>query len=93
MKKQKKFIVRSCPKCKSDNIGIIIGGQMGMWECKDCGFRGPSFLEREMNEEEFLEYEEKKGSGEFDLGEPKTVEKKKLHKEMLREKMEKGEEI
>jgi ribosomal protein L37AE/L43A len=89
----KKYVVKSCPKCKSDDIGVAIGGQMGIWECHKCGFRGPSFLEKEMSEEEFLDYEEKKGGADFDLSEPKTVEEKKSHKEMLKEKLEAGEKI
>lgn len=92
-KKAKKFTVRMCPKCKSDDVGVMVGGATGMWECHKCGFQGPSFIEKEMDEDEFLEYEEKKGGLEFDLGEPQTVEEKKSHKEKLKEKMEKGEKI
>lgn len=92
-KKEKKYMVRSCPKCKSDEVGVTIGGQMGIWECHACGFRGPSFLEQEMTEDEFLDYEEKKGDFNFNLSDPQTVEEKKSHKELLKEKMNKGERL
>ena len=92
-KKENKYLIRSCPKCKSDDVGVSIGGQMGIWECHACGFRGPSFLEQEMSEEEFLEYEEKKGNFDFDFGDPEIVEEKKPHKEMLKEKISKGERL
>ncbi|MEA3329639.1 MAG: hypothetical protein U9Q06_02745 [Nanoarchaeota archaeon] len=92
-KKEKKYVIKICPKCKSDNIGMVIGGQIGIWECRDCGFKGPSMIEKEMTEDEYLDYEEKKGEMNFDLGEPETVEEKKSHKEMLKEKLAKGEKI
>jgi Zn ribbon nucleic-acid-binding protein len=91
--KEKTFKVKLCPKCKSDEITVVIGGQMGMWECRGCGFRGPSFPEKEMTEEEYFDYLDKKDIEMPELGEPKTVEEKKSHKEMLKEKMEAGEKI
>jgi len=91
----KKFKVRKCPKCESDNVIIAIGGQVGMWECKDCGFRGPLFPVIEMDEDEYMKYLDEKGEEGMpeEIGEPETVSEKKSHKEMLKEKMDKGEEI
>lgn len=91
--KEKKFIVRFCPKCKSDNVRVAIGAKVGMWDCGDCGFRGPSFPEKEMNEEEYFNYLDEKGMELPELGEPETVEEKKSHKEMLKEKLKNEEEI
>jgi len=91
--KPKKYIIRTCPKCKSDDVGLAIGGQIGMWECRKCGMKAASFAEKEMTEEEFLEYQEKKGDLDFEFTEPQTVSEKKSHKEMLKEKQERGEEI
>ena len=39
--------IKFCPKCKSENVQMVIGGQVGMWECKDCGFEGSVFPEKE----------------------------------------------
>jgi transposase-like protein len=41
--------IKFCPKCGSKNIKLVIGGKMGMYECKDCGFRGSVFPEAEKN--------------------------------------------
>jgi len=40
-------MIRFCPKCKSKDIKLFAGGHVGMYECKKCGFRGPSFLEKD----------------------------------------------
>jgi ribosomal protein L37AE/L43A len=45
-----------CPKCGSEEMMMVIGGQMGMWECKKCGYRGSVIPEREFYKTE----EEKK---------------------------------
>ena len=94
--KEKKFVLKLCPKCNSDDVGVVIGGQMGMWECRKCGFRGPSLLEKEMNEDEYFEYLDNKGMDLPELGEPETVEEKgakKSYKDILRERVARGEKI
>jgi hypothetical protein len=91
--KEKTFKVRFCPKCKSDDVCILIGGEFGMWECKSCKFQGKNFQVKELNEEEYFDYLDKKGVEMPELGEPETVEEKKSHKDMLKEKMKKGEEL
>jgi len=52
--KEKKFVIKFCPNCKSKDVGVMIGGKIGMWECHKCGFRAPGFPEIEVSEEEFL---------------------------------------
>jgi ribosomal protein S27AE len=95
-KKEKKYIVRFCPKCGSDDVVVAIGEKVGTWKCNSCEFKSSLMNEKEMNEDEFLEYEEKKGELNFDLGEPETVEEKgakKSYKDLLREKLARGEQI
>ncbi len=38
-----------CPKCQNTDIVMVAGAEMGIWECKKCGFRGAIFPEKEMN--------------------------------------------
>lgn len=33
-----------CPKCKSENVTLYMGGQFGKYECKDCGYIGPLII-------------------------------------------------
>lgn len=44
-------MVLKCPKCKSANITLYMGGQFGKYQCKKCGYVGSLVLE---------EYEDKK---------------------------------
>jgi len=38
--------VKVCPKCRSRNIFIWMGAQVGViYECKDCGYHGPLVIE------------------------------------------------
>src|SRR3989344_4745849 len=57
-KKGKTFKVKTCPKCGSDQVGIIVGGEEGQgvlgWECKKCKWKGKQPSEKEVAEEEFL---------------------------------------
>jgi transcription elongation factor Elf1 len=88
-KKEKTFTIRKCPKCGSSDVGIKIGGK-GDWECHKCNYFGSDFKVEEVSEEEFL------SQFDFDesvFDEPQTVEEKKSHKELLKEKLAKGEEI
>jgi len=45
--------VKFCPRCKSKEIKLVVGGNIGLWECKKCGYRGSIFPEKEIkvNEE------------------------------------------
>jgi hypothetical protein len=59
-KKGKTFKVRECPKCGSDDIGVSIG-EVGVWECRKCGWKGVNVKEREFDEDEFMKYLDEKG--------------------------------
>ena len=59
-KKGKTFKVRECPKCGSDDIGVIIG-DIGKWECHKCDWKGKDVKEKELDEEEFMKYLDEKG--------------------------------
>ena len=55
-KSEKTFNIKICPNCKSRDVGVVIGGQIGMWECHKCKFRTAGFPEMELNEEEFMKF-------------------------------------
>lgn len=39
-------VAKVCPKCRSKNIFIWMGAQVGIiYECKNCGYRGPLIIE------------------------------------------------
>jgi len=59
-KKGKTFKVRRCPECGSDDLGVLIG-EIGMWECRKCKFKGSNVKEEELTEEEFMKYLDDKG--------------------------------
>jgi len=61
-KSGKLFKIKKCPKCKSDNVKVVLGEESsGEWECNNCGWKGRNILEEELNEQEFLKYLEDKG--------------------------------
>lgn len=37
--------VLRCPSCRSSDIGLYMGGQLGKYECRGCGYVGPLVLE------------------------------------------------
>jgi len=43
--------VKFCPKCQNTDLIMVAGGEIGMWECKECGFRGTIFPEKEFDAE------------------------------------------
>jgi len=55
----KTFKIRKCPKCGSDEVGVVIG-EVGMWECRKCKNKGKDFKEEELTEEEFMKYLDEK---------------------------------
>ncbi len=58
----KTFKIRECPKCGSDDVEVVVGEEVkGKWRCKKCGWEGMNINIKELNEEEFLEYLDKKG--------------------------------
>ena len=66
-KEGKTFKVRVCPKCGSDDVGVIISGSDseegggGNWECHKCKWKGKDIVEKELNENEFMKYLDSKG--------------------------------
>ncbi len=90
-KKSKKYKLKFCPKCGSKDVEVPLGAKQGIWHCKSCDYKGGDFIEKEVSEEEFLAQFDV--GEDIDLGEPKTVEEKKSHKEILKEKLARGEKV
>jgi len=61
----KTFKIRQCPKCGSDDVGVVLGKGEGKtskdWECRKCKWAGTDIQERELSEEEFMKYLDEKG--------------------------------
>ena len=61
----KAFRIRVCPKCGSDNVGVVLTGEEGKgaknWECHKCKWAGRDVEEKELSEEEFMKYLDEKG--------------------------------
>lgn len=60
------FKIKECPKCHSDNVGIILSnsdaeeGGGKEWQCLKCRWKGKNIIEKELNEDEFLKSMEEK---------------------------------
>ena len=37
-----------CPNCRSEEVMMVAGGITGAWMCKNCGFSGSVFPEKEI---------------------------------------------
>jgi hypothetical protein len=59
-KSGKTFKVRKCPECNSDDVRVVIG-EVGVWECPNCSWKGVNVKEEELTEEEFMAYLDEKG--------------------------------
>jgi|SRR3989344_602157 len=61
--KSKLYKVKICPKCGSDNVGVVLNGEEGKgsgeWECRKCKWKGVNIEKKELNEDEFLKIMEK----------------------------------
>ena len=65
----KTFKVRECPKCKSDDVGIVLSGSDSEeatstgkeWECHKCKWHGSDIIEKELTEDELMKYMDEKG--------------------------------
>jgi len=63
----KTFKIRECPKCKSDDVGLVLSnsdaeqGGGKEWECRKCKWKGKDINEKELTEKELMEYMDKKG--------------------------------
>ena len=60
-KEEKTFKIKECPKCKSDEVGIVITGEECKggkcdWECRKCKWKGANIIEKELTEDEFMKY-------------------------------------
>jgi len=64
-KKVKSYKIKICPKCKSDEVVVVLNGEerrnLGEWECHKCKWKGRNIDEKELNEDEFMEYVDRKG--------------------------------
>jgi len=64
--KGKTFKVRECPKCKSDDVGLVLSnsdaeeGGGKEWECRKCGWAGAGIEEKELTEDELMKYLDEK---------------------------------
>ncbi len=66
-KKGKTFTIRECPKCGSDDVGVVLSGKDSEigggeeWECHKCKWKGADIVKKEFTEDELMEYLDKKG--------------------------------
>lgn len=57
----KKYNIKVCPECGSDEIKVVVGEEtVGEWQCNSCKWRGKEPEKKELTEDEFLEYLDKK---------------------------------
>lgn len=71
IKKEKKsgktIKIKECPKCKSDDVGIVLSGSASdtgggkEWECRKCKWKGKDIIEKDLTEDEFMKYLDAKG--------------------------------
>ena len=63
-KGEKTFKIRECPKCGSNEVGVLLGKEEGKnkgeWECHKCKWQGTNIKEEELTEDEFMKYLDKK---------------------------------
>ncbi|MBU1129163.1 MAG: transposase [Nanoarchaeota archaeon] len=65
----KTFKVRVCPKCGSDDVGLVLSNldleeettTGKQWQCKKCGWKGEEVSEKQLIEDEFMKYLDDKG--------------------------------
>jgi len=68
-KKGNTFKIRECPKCHSDDVGLVLSnsdaeqGGGKEWECRKCKWKGKDIDEKELTEKELMKYLDKKGEG------------------------------
>lgn len=68
-KEGKIFKIRVCPKCGSDNVGLVLSNLDSeeesntgkVWECKSCKWRGMDIKIKELDEDEMMKYLDEKG--------------------------------
>jgi len=63
----KVFKIRECPKCGSDEVGVVLSGSDSEegggkeWECRKCKWKGSNIKEKDLTEDEFMKYLDEKG--------------------------------
>ena len=66
-KEGKTFKIRECPKCGSDDVGLVLSGSDAEegggkeWECHKCKWQGTNIKEKELTEDELMQYLDSKG--------------------------------
>jgi len=58
------FKIRECPKCGSDDVGIVLSnsdaedasGTGKEWECRKCKWKGSDIIKKDLTEEELMDY-------------------------------------
>lgn len=68
-KKGKTFKIRECPKCGSDEVGVVLSGSDSEeasgtgqdWQCNKCKWVGQDIVKKELTEDEFMKYLDEKG--------------------------------
>ncbi len=68
-KEGKIFKIKECPKCGSDEVGVVLSesdkeedsGTGQEWECRRCKWKGEDIIIKELNEDELMEYMDKRG--------------------------------
>ncbi len=64
----KTFKIRECPKCGSDEVGLVLSNSDAeedsntgkSWECRKCGWVGSEVNEKELTEDELMKYLDEK---------------------------------
>ncbi len=63
----KTFKIKECPKCHSDDVGVVLSGSDDEegggddWECRKCKWKGQEIVTKELTEDELMEYMDKRG--------------------------------
>ncbi|MCK5149830.1 hypothetical protein KAJ87_02800 [Candidatus Pacearchaeota archaeon] len=66
-KQEKTFKIRECPKCGSDDVGLVLSGSNSEegggkeWGCNKCNWKGEEIVEKELTENELMKYLDEKG--------------------------------
>lgn len=68
-KEGKTFKVKVCPECNSEDVGVVLSGNDSEeetntgqeWECRKCKWKGSDVAEKELTEDELMEYMDRRG--------------------------------
>ncbi len=67
----KTFKICECPKCGSDEVGVVLSGSDDEedsntgkeWECRKCGWKGSDIVRKELTEKDLMKYMDEKEGG------------------------------